>query len=113
VAGSYSISLTGGTLNAANYSISLVGGTLVVTGSAPQTIFFPPLPNFTHGTSVTLTGVSTSGVPLTYAVTAGSATVSGSLLTITAAGTVTVLASQAGNGNYAAATPVTRSFTAQ
>ena len=113
VAGNYSISLAGGTLSAANYSISLVGGTLVVTGSAPQAIFFPPLPNFTHGTSVTLTGVSTSGVPLTYAVTAGSATVSGSLLTITAAGTVTVQASQAGNGNYAAATPVTRSFTAQ
>jgi len=112
-AGSYSVSLGGGSLTAANYTISFAGNTLIVTGSAPQAILFPSLPNFTHGTAVTLTGISTSGLPLTYTVTAGSASVSGSVLTITGTGTVTVQAAQAGNSNYAAATVVTRSFTAQ
>ena len=109
--GSYPITLTGGSLTAANYTISLVAGTLTVTGSVPQAIFFPPLPNFTHGATVTLTGQSTSGMTVTYSVSGGS--ISGSVLTVGAAGTVSVTATQVGNNTYAAATPVTRSFTAQ
>jgi sugar lactone lactonase YvrE len=109
--GNYPITFSGGSLTAANYTITMVAGNLSVTGSVPQTIIFPALPNFTHGTTVTLTGQSTSGLPVTYTVTGGS--VNGSVLTIGAAGTVTVTATQYGNSTYAAASSVTRSFTAQ
>jgi hypothetical protein len=109
-AGTYSIVLSG-TLTATNYTITEANGTLTITGSAPQIILFTPLPPLTHGVSYTLTGFSTSGLPLTY--TATNATVSGTTITPTAAGTVTVTASQAGNSSYAPATSVSRTFTAQ
>jgi sugar lactone lactonase YvrE len=111
----YQIIPTAGTATAANYTVNtFVDGTLTVTGSVPQTIFFSPLPNFTHGaTTYQLTGMSSSGLPLSYTVTAGTASISGSTLTVTGAGAVTITASQAGNSTYAAATSVARSFTAQ
>lgn len=112
-AGAYSISLSGGTLTATNYTISLVGGTLTVTGSAPQNIVFNKLPNFTHGSSYTLTALTTSGLPVTYSVVSGSATVSGSVLTVSGAGAVTIKATQSGNASYAPASSVTQTFTAQ
>jgi sugar lactone lactonase YvrE len=111
----YQIVPSVGTATAANYAIdSFVDGTLTVTGSALQTVFFPSVPNFTHGaTTYTLTGFSTSGLPLTYSVLSGPATISGSTLTVTGTGTVNIQASQPGNSSYAAATSVTRSFSAQ
>src|SRR5208283_6206305 len=54
---------------------------------------------------------ASSGLTVSYTVTAGSATVSGNILTVTGAGSVTVQASQAGSAEYAAATPVSRTFT--
>ncbi|MEK0449890.1 MAG: hypothetical protein RL088_2158 [Verrucomicrobiota bacterium] len=51
-----------------------------------------------------------SGNPVTFSIVSGPATVSGSTLTITGAGSVTVRASQAGNGNYAAAPDVDQTF---
>jgi sugar lactone lactonase YvrE len=110
--GNYPITLTGGTLTASNYTVMLIAGNLSVTGSAPQAIFFPQLPPLTHGGTYTLTGQSTSGLPLTYIVTSGSATISGTSLTVSAAGAVTIEALQPGNSTYAAATPVSVSFTA-
>lgn len=61
---------------------------------------------------VTLTGTSSSGLPITYTVVSGPATVSGNTLTFTGTGSVTVRASQAGNGTYASANDVTLTFTA-
>ena len=110
-AGTYAITLTGA-FSAANYAITLANGTLTVTGSAPQVILFDPLPGFVGGSTVTLVGISTSGLPLTYTTSAGS--ISGNVLTVPATGTaVTITATQAGNSSYAAATSVARSFTAQ
>ena len=110
-AGTYPITITAGTLSAANYSFTFVNGTLTVTGGVAQTITFAALPNVTYGVApITLTASASSGLPVSYAVT-GPASVSGSTLTITGAGSVTVTASQAGNSNYAAATPVSRTFT--
>jgi hypothetical protein len=62
-----------------------------------------------------LTARATSGLPVTYSVTAGNATVNGSTLTVNGTGLVTVQASQSTDptGDYAAATPVSWSFTAQ
>jgi hypothetical protein len=48
---------------------------------------------------------------VSYTVLSGPATVSGNVLTITGAGSVTVQASQAGNTLYLPATPVSRTFT--
>ena len=76
----------------------------------PQTITFNPLPGVTFGVDpITLTASASSGLPVSYSVT-GPATVSGSILTITGAGLVTVTASQAGDTRYAAATSVVQSF---
>jgi len=97
----------------ANYIFNLVNGQLTIIGGAAQTITFPPLANFTHGTSVPLVAVSSSGLPVSFAVASGPASISGTTLTITGTGPVSVTASQAGNSNFSAATPVTRSFTAQ
>jgi hypothetical protein len=99
-----------------NYSFTQVNGGFTVTGGAPQSIVFPPLPNFTAG-SYQLTARTTSGLPVTYSVTVGNgyASISGNTLTITGTGPVTIQAASATDptGDYAAASPVSRSFTAQ
>ena len=107
--GSYTLS----TLGSTDYTVNPQNGTFTVSGGAPQSIIFATLPNFPHGASYQLTARTTSGIPVTYTVTAGNATVSGSTLTVNGAGTVTVQASSPSNQNYAAATPVSQSFTAQ
>ena len=112
-AGPYTITVGQGTLAASNYIFNVTNGTLTVNGGAAQSIFFPALANFTHGTSVTLVAVATSGLPVTFNVASGPASMSGSTLIITGTGPVSVTASQAGNTNFSAATPVTRTFTAQ
>jgi hypothetical protein len=110
----YPITVAIGTLAAANYTFNLVSGQLSVTGSAVQAVLFPALANFTHGSSTPLGAIATSGLPVTFAVTSGNATVSnGNTLNITGTGSITVTASQAGNSNFAAATAVSRTFTAQ
>jgi hypothetical protein len=82
------------------------------TGQASQTITFPNPGTQTYGvTPITLSATASSGLPVSYAVTAGPATVNGSTLTITGTGSITVQATQAGNANYSAATPVSDSFT--
>jgi len=78
---------------------------------ASQAITFPNPGTQTYGgPSVTLTATASSGLPVTYSVTSGPATVSGSTLTLTGAGTVVAVANQAGNANYANAAPVSLSF---
>jgi hypothetical protein len=77
-----------------------------------QTISFGPLGGKTFGDgqfTVSATG-GASGQPVTFGAT-GPALVSGNSVTITGAGPVTITASQAGSGDYSAATPVPQSFT--
>ena len=108
--GTYPITVTQGSLTAANYVFTFVGATLTVT-SAPQTITFGAIANVTYGVSpIMLTATASSGLAVSYAVT-GPATLSGSALTITGVGQVCVTASQAGDATYAAATPVQQCFT--
>ena len=84
----------------------------VGAGPAAQTITFPPISNGSaNDPPFALIGTASSGLPLAYAVTTGLATISGNVVTITGVGTVTIQATQAGNGAYAAATPVSQSFT--
>lgn len=76
-----------------------------------QTITFPVVGDqvMTNPT-VNLTATASSGLAVTYSVVSGPATVSGSTVTLTGVGTVTVRASQAGNGTYSAATSLDQTF---
>lgn len=58
-----------------------------------------------------LTAVATSGLPVNYTVTAGTATINSGVLTLGAAGAVTVQASQAGDHRFLAAANVTATVT--
>ena len=91
----------------ATQTIALQGTGLV----AAQTITFPNPGGQKYGVApLLLKATASSGLPLSYAVISGPATVSGSNLTITGAGSVTVQAGQTGNGTYAAAAPVNQTF---
>jgi hypothetical protein len=101
--------------NATYASATSVSAGTTVNGGSLQTIIFRPLANYSHTTTPTipLLGYSTSGLALTYTVTGPAMVNVNNTLTLTGAGTVTVMASQAGNSSYAAATSVSRTFTAQ
>src|SRR5687767_15630410 len=75
-----------------------------ITRRSPRTTLFPYAALFRSASS-------SSNLAVTFSVVSGSATISGSTVTITGAGTVTVRASQSGDANYNAASNVDRSFT--
>jgi len=66
------------------------------------------IPSHTYGDApFTLAGAATSGLPVTFSLVSGPASLSGSTLTLTGAGTVVVQTNQAGNNSYqAVSTPV-------
>jgi hypothetical protein len=70
-----------------------------------QSILFPAIPFTPAGNSIQLTASASSGLPVTYSVT-GPATLSGSILSITGAGTIQVKADQAGDSVWPAAAQV-------
>jgi hypothetical protein len=116
VIGSFSDNLvfTDNALNieGATQSVSLSGA--VQASPQSQTITFTNPGAQTYGVApFALTATASSGLTVTYTVTSGPATASGSTLTITDAGSVTVEANQAGNGAYAAAAPVQVTFMVQ
>ena len=93
--------------------IPSAGVAVTVVHSAPaQTISFGALSNQTLGAApFTLSATASSGLAVSFAsTTAPVCTVSGATVTLTAVGTCTIEATQAGNANYAAATPVDQSF---
>jgi hypothetical protein len=76
-----------------------------------QTITFNPIPTQTQGTSIALSATASSGLPVSFtSLTSGVCTVSGTTANLIGGGTCTIQASQAGNAAYAAATPVSQSF---
>ena len=79
-----------------------------------QTINFAPIPNKTFtGSQTTFTVSATaspSSLPVTFAGTGDGCTLSGSTVTIVALGSCTVTASQAGDGTYKPAAPVSQTF---
>ena len=96
----------------ANYQTSTTPSQTVTVTGKTQTITFAPIPGHTVGDApFQLTATADSGLQVTFAVTGGPATVSGSTVTLTGAtGRVTIRASQAGNATYAAAQSVSQSF---
>lgn len=67
--------------------------------SAPQTLTFTAPATVTQGTSISLTGTASSGLPVRYIVR-GAAVLTGSSLTITGPGLVTVIAHQPGDSYW-------------
>jgi len=89
----------------------LAGSEICQLTNLSQTVTFGPPGDHTYGDApVTLTASASSGLPVTFSILSGPATITGNILTITNAGTVTVRAVQAGNSIYAA-TNVDQSFT--
>jgi hypothetical protein len=96
----------------AHYDASGSPAVSVLIDAAPQSITFDPLPDHTYGDlSFELSATAASGLPVTFTILAGPATLNGDLLTITGAGTVTIEADQAGDDDYQPAPAVVQSFT--
>ncbi|HKE59755.1 MAG TPA: SdiA-regulated domain-containing protein [Pyrinomonadaceae bacterium] len=75
-----------------------------------QAITFPQPPDKTYGDApFALNATASSGLPVSYAAN-GNCTVSGNIVTLTAAGSCTITASQAGDANFSPALDVTRTF---
>ncbi len=89
------------------------GGKLIATesGKSDQTITFNSISDRTYGdASFSISGTASSGLAVSFTVISGPAAVSGSMVTLTGAGAVSITAAQAGNDGYNPAQAVTRSF---
>ncbi len=96
------------TLTATGAGLTPASATTTVT-PAPQSIPLS-LPDVTYGAgATTLPSTTSAGLPITYAVT-GPATLNGSSLMVTGAGTVTLTATQAGDASHSSVT-LTQTFT--
>jgi len=90
----------------ANFVASSSSGVLV-TVVASQTIAFAALNPVLYGTApITLQATASSGLPVTFSLLSGQATLVGSTLTILGAGGVVIQADQSGNLAYPPAPPV-------
>ncbi|HXB34651.1 MAG TPA: MBG domain-containing protein [Puia sp.] len=102
--------ITEGTLGAGNnYSIVYTGNYLTITKAQQQITWAQNLlVGCNSVTQVLLTGVTSSGLPITYSVSDPAiAKVSGDTLTLLQPGSAHVTGVQAGDSNYDAAAPVT------
>ncbi len=79
-------------------------------GLQTQTLAFTAVPDHVFGDpAFVVAATASSGLPVTFSVVSGPATINAANVTVNGVGAVTVQASQAGNGVYAAAT-ATRTF---
>jgi len=93
-------------------SFGSTSNSITIQVNASQTIAFGPLANQTFGSSPPLLSASaSSGLSVSFAsTTPGVCTVSGTAVTLVALGACTIQATQGGDANYSAATPVDQSF---
>ncbi len=96
----------------ANYAAATPVNQSFQVTPASQSITFAALSNRAFGSApFTLSATASSGLPVSFnSQTTGVCTVSGSTVTLAAAGACTIQATQAGSANYTAATPVNQSF---
>ena len=83
------------------FNVNKLSQTLTVTGSIPDKTYGDAPFNWR---TIPVTATASSGLPIIATIASGPATISGNIITITGAGTVTVSFSQAGNTVYDAAT---------
>ncbi len=110
ISGSYFVMASATTPDQASPSTASFALTNVLL---PQTIAFGALSNETFGAAnFAVSATATSGLTVGFASnTTPVCTVSGTMVSIVAAGTCSIIASQAGNASYAAAPNVTQNFT--
>jgi hypothetical protein len=110
--GTQKLSVTFTPTDTTDYTSATASVSLTVNQVTQTITFTAPTSPVTYGVSpITLVATGgASGNAVIFSVVSGPATVSGSTLTITGAGTVVVAANQAGNTNYSAATQVTHSI---
>ncbi len=107
-AGTFNVSLTAS--NAGGPGASSALSLVVAKGS--QAITFAALANkLTTDAPSNLTATASSGLPVTFSMVSGPATIFGQTVTLTGAGTVIVRASQIGGANYNAAVNEECTFT--
>jgi hypothetical protein len=100
-----------GSVSAGNSAGSVSQNFSITVNQISQTITFGALAGQTIGDiPFTVSATASSGLPVTFSVVSGPATLSGNTVTINGTGTITIQASQAGNGIYAPAPNVTQSF---
>ncbi len=100
--------LTANQAASGNYAAAAQVSTSFNVVAETPTLTFTTIPNHTYGDApFTVTASSASSGAITYSVTSGNATISGNTVTITGTGTVTLAASQAAAGNYAASSATT------
>jgi hypothetical protein len=106
-AGSYAVAVS-------NASVTVVSNAATLTVNLlSQIISFAPIADLPFATSpLVLTASVDSGLPISFSLVSGPATLAGNLITLTGVGPITVQAAQAGNTMFLPAIPVTRSFTA-
>ena len=105
-AGNYPITVSTGTLAAANYSFLYVNGTLTIqpASQSPLTLIATSPLTYNQSETLSVSGGSTNGV-VTYTLTSGPCTLVGAQLTATSgAGSCMVTATMAGNSNYSSVT---------
>jgi hypothetical protein len=95
-----------------NFNAAASVTNILVVSKADQVITFNSLPAKTYNDAAfSLSGTSSSGLALTYVSSNQSvATVSGNTISIAGAGSTTITASQAGDGNYNPATDVSQTL---
>ena len=110
-AGTSVITATFTPTNTVDYNSITTTMTITVTGNS-QTITFPDLSPITlGGAAPTLSATASSNLTVAYtSATSAICTVTGTTITVLTTGTCTINANQAGNGTYAAATQVQKSF---
>lgn len=110
-AGTSVITATFTPTNTVDYNSGTTTMTITVTGNS-QTISFPDLSPITlGGAAPTLSATASSNLTIAYtSATTSICTVTGTTITVVTTGTCTINANQSGNGTYAAATQVQKSF---
>ena len=93
-----------------NGSVETAASTLALD-LEDQTIDFPAIADQTFGDpNFDLVATASSGLPVEFSIVSGPATVTGSTISLTAAGTVVVRASQLGDAQHDPAAPVDQTF---
>ncbi|NLG35858.1 MAG: hypothetical protein GX548_10950 [Lentisphaerae bacterium] len=100
------VNAAGTSMNSATASV-----TTMDSGAASQTITFPAIATQIETNGLELSATASSGLPVSFAVSAGPAQIAaGTTLSFSGTGTVSVVASQAGDGSWQAAPEVTNTF---
>ncbi|MGB6688895.1 MAG: MBG domain-containing protein [Terracidiphilus sp.] len=98
--------------NSSYLAAPAVRATIAVTKGAQSITGFKPPANVAFGVGpITLSAKATSGLPVTFGLTSGPATLHKDVLTIMRIGKVKVAANQSGNANYDAAAQVVATIT--